>query len=121
MHRAGNAILINIRDIRELQREGRVNETFHAPRGMLEFQVDPDSPYHKDIFATKKALVLFSASSWRSALAAKTLQGMGMDDIWDLDGGYTASRASYLPIKKDDQSAIIRHGVKQLKQSLHSW
>ena len=102
MQQAGDAILIDIRDIRELQREGRVNEAFHAPRGMLEFWVDPDSPYHKDIFATKKALVLFCASSWRSALAAKTLQDMGMDNIWNLYGGYTAWKAADLPIKKNN-------------------
>ena len=74
---AGDAILIDIRDIRELQRDGRIEGAFHAPRGMLEFWADPDSPYHKEIFATEGELVLFCASSWRSALAAKTLQDMG--------------------------------------------
>ena len=59
----GTAKLIDIRDIRELQREGRIDGAFHAPRGMLEFWVDPDSPYHKDIFATKTALVLFAPAA----------------------------------------------------------
>ena len=99
MQQAGAAKLIDIRDIRELQREGRIDGAFHAPRGMLEFWADPDRPYHKDIFATKTALVLFRASSWRSALAAKTLQDMGMDNIWDLDGGFTGWKAAKLPIK----------------------
>ena len=99
MQHAGTAKLIDIRDIRELQREGRIDGAFHAPRGMLEFWADPDSPYHKDIFATQTALVLFCASSWRSALAAKTLQDMGMDNIWDLDGGFTSWKAAKLPIK----------------------
>lgn len=102
MQQAGTAKLIDIRDIRELQREGRIDGAFHAPRGMLEFWADPDSPYHKDIFATKTALVLFCASSWRSALAAKTLQDMGMNNIWDLDGGFTGWKAAKLPIKNLD-------------------
>ncbi|MGB2107467.1 MAG: rhodanese-like domain-containing protein, partial [Candidatus Puniceispirillum sp.] len=77
-HSDGNDIFIDIRDIRELQREGTIPGSFHAPRGMLEFWADPESPYHKPVFATDKAIILFCASSWRSALAAKTLQDMGM-------------------------------------------
>jgi len=99
---AGDAILIDIRDIRELQRDGRINGAFHAPRGMLEFWADPDSPYHKDIFATEGELVLFCASSWRSALAAKTLQDMGFSNIIDLEGGFTAWKIASLPITIDD-------------------
>jgi rhodanese-related sulfurtransferase len=99
---AGDAILIDIRDIRELQRDGRIEGAFHAPRGMLEFWADPDSPYHKEIFATKGELVLFCASSWRSALAAKTLQDMGLSNIRDMDGGFTAWKTASLPISKDD-------------------
>ena len=59
MQQAGTAKLIDIRDIRELQREGRIDGAFHAPRGMLEFWADPDSPYHKDIFATKNYRLLY--------------------------------------------------------------
>ena len=99
---AGDAVLIDIRDIRELQRDGRIDGAFHAPRGMLEFWADPDSPYHKEIFATKGELVLFCASSWRSALAAKTLQDMGFSNIRDMDGGFTAWKTASLPISKDD-------------------
>ena len=95
-------ILIDIRDIRELQRDGRIEGAFHAPRGMLEFWADPDSPYHKEIFATEGELVLFCASSWRSALAAKTLQDMGLSNIRDMDGGFTAWRTAGLHITKDD-------------------
>ena len=98
----GGTILIDIRDIRELQRDGRIEGAFHAPRGMLEFWADPDSPYHKEIFATEGELVLFCASSWRSALAAKTLQDMGLSNIRDMDGGFTAWRSAGLPITKDD-------------------
>ena len=99
---AGDAILIDIRDIRELQRDGRIEGAFHAPRGMLEFWADPNSPYHKEIFAAEGELVLFCASSWRSALAAKTLQDMGFSNIRDMDGGFTAWKTDSLPITKDD-------------------
>ena len=99
---AGDAILIDIRDIRELQRDGRIEGAFHAPRGMLEFWADPDSPYHKEVFATKSELILFCASSWRSALAAKTLQDMGFTNIRDMEGGFTAWKTASLPITKGD-------------------
>ena len=99
---AGDAILIDIRDIRELQRDGRIEGAFHAPRGMLEFWADPDSPYHKEIFATEGELVLFCASSWRSALASKTLQDMGLSNIRDMEGGFNAWKTANLPITKDD-------------------
>ena len=95
---ARNATLIDIRDIRELDREGRIEGAFHAPRGMLEFWADPESPYHKEIFATDGDLILFCASSWRSALAAKTLQDMGMTNILDMDGGFSAWKAADLPV-----------------------
>ena len=96
---AGTSTLIDIRDIRELQREGRVDGAFHAPRGMLEFWADPQSPYHKDVFAQPGNLILFCASSWRSALAAKTLQDMGMTNIFDMDGGFNGWKSAGLPIK----------------------
>jgi len=99
---AGDAILIDIRDIRELQRDGCIEGAFHAPRGMLEFWADPDSPYYKEVFATKSELILFCASSWRSALAAKTLQDMGFTNIRDMEGGFTAWKTASLPITKDD-------------------
>ena len=95
----GTALLIDIRDIRELQREGQINGAFHAPRGMLEFWADPQSPYHKDVFAKSGNLILFCASSWRSALAAKTLQDMGMNNIFDMDGGFNAWKSAGLPIE----------------------
>ena len=95
----GTALLIDIRDIRELQREGQINGAFHAPRGMLEFWADPQSPYHKDVFAKSDNLILFCASSWRSALAAKTLQDMGMNNIFDMDGGFNAWKSAGLPIE----------------------
>ena len=81
--------IIDIRDVRELA-EGTVLGAYHAPRGMLEFWVDPESPYHKPMFADEsKEFILFCGLGWRSALAAKTLQDMGMANVAHMDGGYT--------------------------------
>ncbi|MGE4242174.1 rhodanese-like domain-containing protein [Ramlibacter sp.] len=81
--------IVDIRDVRELQAEGTVPGSYHAPRGMLEFWVDPESPYHKKIFADEdKEFVLFCGAGWRSALAAKTLQDMGMKNVAHIDGGF---------------------------------
>ena len=82
--------VVDIRDVRELQAEGTVPGSFHAPRGMLEFWVDPSSPYFKKVFADEsKELVLFCGAGWRSALAAKTLQDMGLANVAHIDGGFT--------------------------------
>ena len=89
---------VDIRDVRELKREGTVPGALHAPRGMLEFWVDPDSPYHKPVFRTDKKLVLFCASGLRSALAARTLQDMGMDNVLDMEGGFTEWKMQDLPV-----------------------
>lgn len=95
---AGEALLVDIRDVRELDREGRIPGAFHAPRGMLEFWIDPDSPYHKLPLATDKTLVLFCASAWRSALSAKALQEMGVENVAEIDGGFTAWKKAGLPV-----------------------
>lgn len=80
--------IVDIRDVRELG-PGTVVGSFHAPRGMLEFWVDPDSPYFKPLFADEgKEFVLFCGAGWRSALAAKTLQDMGVRNVAHIDGGY---------------------------------
>ena len=73
-----DVVLVDIRDPRELEREGRISGAFHATRGMLEFWIDPESPYHKPIFAEPKTFVFFCAGGLRSALAAKTAQDMGL-------------------------------------------
>lgn len=81
--------LVDIRDIRELA-DGTVVGAFHAPRGMLEFWVDPASPYYKPIFGDEgKEYILFCGAGWRSALTTKTLQDMGMRNVAHIDGGYT--------------------------------
>ena len=81
---------VDIRDIRELQKLGTIPGAFHAPRGMLEFWVDPDSPYAQDIFQSGQTFLLFCGSGWRSALAAKSLQDMGFDNVAHIGGGFTA-------------------------------
>lgn len=82
--------VVDIRDVRELQAEGTVPGSYHAPRCMLEFWVDPASPYHKKVFADEgREFVLFCGAGWRSALAAKTLQDMGMTNVAHIDGGFT--------------------------------
>ena len=101
-HDSGDILLVDIRDVRELKREGKVPGAMHAPRGMLEFWVDPASPYHNEKFATDKQVVLFCASAWRSALAAKTLKDMGMVNIAEMEGGFGAWREAGAPIDKDD-------------------
>ena len=82
--------IVDIRDVREL-RNGTVTGSYHAPRCMLEFWVDPESPYHKKIWADEsKEFILFCGAGWRSALAAKTLQNMGMTNVAHIEGGYEA-------------------------------
>lgn len=85
-----DVLLIDIRDIRELYREGAIPGALHAPRGMLEFWVDPESPYHRKEFASGKKLVFFCAAGWRSALATDTVQSMGLENVCHIDGGFGA-------------------------------
>ena len=81
-----DVVIVDIRDIRERQRTGAIPGSVHAPRGMLEFWVDPDSPYYKEVFGEDKKYVLHCASGWRSALTAATLQDMGFEAAHLKDG-----------------------------------
>jgi rhodanese-related sulfurtransferase len=92
-----NTVFVDIRDVRELEREGVIPGAFHAPRGMLEFWVDPDSPYYKTVFGEGKRLILYCASAWRSALATETLQKMGVPNVCHLEGGFGAWKKAQLP------------------------
>ena len=83
-----NTLFVDLRDPRELQREGKIPNAFHAPRGMLEFWVDPSSPYHKEVFASGKKLVFYCQSGWRSALSTKTVQDMGLENVCHIGEGY---------------------------------
>jgi rhodanese-related sulfurtransferase len=86
-------LFVDIRDVRELQQQGSIPGAFHAPRGMIEFWVDPESPYFKPPLAERERLLLFCQSSWRSALAAKVLTEMGVD-VAHIDGGFKAWQAA---------------------------
>ena len=93
-----DALFVDLRDVRELEREGVIPGAFHAPRGLLEFWVDPQSEYFKPVFGQGKRVVLFCAAGWRSALAAKTLQDMGMEQVCHVDGGFNAWKAAGAPV-----------------------
>ena len=85
-----DVVFVDIRDIRELWREGAIPGAVHAPRGMLEFWVDPESPYARDIFQSGKRFMFFCAGGLRSALAAKSVQEMGLSPVCHMAGGYSA-------------------------------
>ncbi|MCE8507766.1 rhodanese-like domain-containing protein [Ruegeria pomeroyi] len=82
-------VFVDLRDIREVQRSGMIPGAFSCPRGMLEFWIDPDSPYHKPVFNQDKTYVFYCASAWRSALAAQAAQEMGLAPVMHLEGGFT--------------------------------
>ena len=92
LHGKDDVVFIDLRDPRELEREGRMPGAFHCTRGMLEFWIDPESPYHKPVFAEDKRFVFFCAGGWRSALAAKTAQDMGLAKVAHVAGGFGAWR-----------------------------
>jgi len=91
--------IVDIRDIRELQQEGKLPGAIHAPRGMLEFWDDPDSPYHRKLFSEDKKFVFYCAGAWRSALATQTVQRMGVNNVCHMGGGFTAWKEVELPIE----------------------
>ncbi|MDA0369284.1 MAG: rhodanese-like domain-containing protein [Proteobacteria bacterium] len=95
--------IVDIRDVRELWHEGKILGAVHAPRGMLEFWVDPDSPYHRDVFASGKKFVFYCKSGWRSALATKQLQDMGLEPVAHIDGGFGAWVEAGGPVEKVEQ------------------
>lgn len=99
MQQAGEAVIVDIRDIRELAREGKVHDAVHAPRGMLEFWVDPDSPYHREVFAQSgKTYIFFCAGAMRSALATRDMQDMGLAPVAHIEGGFRKWRDEGLPV-----------------------
>lgn len=100
-----DVVFVDIRDPRELERDGMIPGALHAPRGMLEFWVDPESPYHKPVFASGKRFVLYCASAWRSALATDTLRGMGLAPIAHLAGGFKAWKEAGHPVGQQPQKS----------------
>lgn len=99
-----DVVLVDIRDIRELAREGKVPGAVHAPRGMLEFWIDPASPYHKPVFAQDKKYVFFCAGGLRSALATQTAQRMGMKPVAHIRGGFGAWKKAGGPVELPDSA-----------------
>lgn len=93
-----NAVqFVDVRDVRELDKTGGIPKAFHAPRGMLEFWIDPESPYHKPVFANDKLFIFYCALDWRATLAAYTAQQMGIERVSHLEGGFKAWSENGLP------------------------
>ena len=105
LHDDPNVVFVDLRDPRELEREGLIPGSFHAPRGMLEFWIDPDSPYHKPVFAEDKKFVFYCAGGWRSALAGKTAAEMGIVDVAHIDGGFGAWKKAGAPVTEKPAKA----------------
>ncbi len=89
-HGNEGVVFIDLRDPREMDREGMMPHAFACTRGMLEFWIDPESPYHKPVFAEDKRFVFFCAGGWRSALAARTAKEMGLENVAHIEGGFGA-------------------------------
>jgi rhodanese-related sulfurtransferase len=90
---------IDVRDVRELAETGRIPGARHVPRGLLEFWIDPKSPYHKEFFAEDKTFVFYCAASWRSALATRAAQDMGLAPVAHFEGGFNAWKDAGAPVE----------------------
>jgi rhodanese-related sulfurtransferase len=99
-----DVVFVDIRDLPELERDGKIPGAVHASRGMLEFHVDPESPYHKDVFASDKKILLYCASGGRSALAAQRIQEMGLTQVAHVGGGLKAWKEAGGPVE------AVNHG-----------
>ena len=86
----GDVVIVDVRDFREIERDGRIPRSFHCPRGMLEFWIDPASPYFKQIFGENRRFIFYCSLDWRSALATQTAQNMGLANVAHLKGGFKA-------------------------------
>jgi rhodanese-related sulfurtransferase len=99
LHGTEDVVFVDIRDPRELEREGKMPGAFACTRGMLEFWIDPASPYHKPVFAQDKKFVFFCAGGWRSALAAQTAHRMGVKPVAHIRGGFSEWKKSGQPVE----------------------
>ena len=97
-HADPDVLFVDIRDVRELERDGMIPGAFHAPRGMLEFWVDPDSPYYKEVFGSGREFVFYCASAWRSSLATAAVQDMGLAPVCHFEGGFNAWKQAGGPV-----------------------
>ncbi|WP_414473965.1 rhodanese-like domain-containing protein [Microvirga sp. M2] len=105
LHGREDVVFVDLRDPRELEREGRMPGAVHCPRGMLEFWIDPESPYHKPVFNQDKTFVFFCAAGWRSALSAATAQDMGLKPVAHVEGGFTAWKNAGGPVESGPRQA----------------
>lgn len=99
MHGRDDVTFIDVRDVRELAKTGRIPGARHVPRGLLEFWIDPASPYHKPFFAEDRSFVFYCTLSWRSALATRAAQDMGLSPVLHFEGGFDAWRAAGGPVE----------------------
>jgi len=106
LHGRDDVVFVDIRDIRELNREGRIPGAFHCPRGMLEFWVDPESTYHKPVFAQDKRFIFLCAGGLRSALAAQTATQMGLKPVAHIKGGYGAWKKADGPVDLPESAKV---------------
>jgi rhodanese-related sulfurtransferase len=93
-----DVVFVDLRDVRELEREGMIPGAFHCPRGMLEFWIDPDSPYHKDVFASGKSFIFYCNGALRSALATDVAQQMGLEPVFEMAGGFAEWKKAGFPV-----------------------
>jgi rhodanese-related sulfurtransferase len=102
LHVKDNVQFVDLRDIRELKQEGKIPGTYHMPRGMLEFWIDPESPYFKNVFSEENKFIFYCKSGWRSALATQTAQRMGLQSVCHIGGGFDAWKESGAEVEKID-------------------
>ncbi len=99
-YRNKSCVFIDLRDIRELEKNGKIKNSIHVPRGMLEFWIDPKSIYHKDYFSQNKMFLFYCASGWRSALSVLTINKMGFQNALNLEDGFNGWLEAKGPIEK---------------------
>ena len=102
LHGDDAVVFVDLRDPREREREGKMPGAFHCPRGMLEFWIDPESPYAKPVFQEDKQFVFFCAGGWRSALAAQVAQEMGLKPVAHIAGGFGAWKKAGAPFEEPE-------------------
>jgi rhodanese-related sulfurtransferase len=100
-----DVVIVDVRDIREIERDGRIPGSVHCPRGMLEFWIDPASPYFKPVFGEAKRFIFQCALDWRSALATQTAQRMGLENVAHMKGGFKAWKAAGGPVERVEETA----------------
>lgn len=108
-----DTVFVDLRDPRELERDGMIPNAFHATRGMLEFWIDPESPYHKPVFAEDRRFIFYCAGGLRSALATKTAKDMGLKNIAHIEGGLGEWKKAGLPVAEWKPKAPKAEGGKK--------